>query len=229
MGNLEIKIGEYLDATDALAQEWDISPGTIAQIQSETIGRWIDENARKVNLRNLEVYELLDEIESLETAIQAERKHYKKLVATDTPFWFRCLSVDRGQAMTRRLQKLKARLSFMKLPVEKRGEIKPEHIERAKEYDWNKLLEFRHGKARCPFHEDRTPSFSVKNGRGKCFGCGWNGSTIDFVMEKEKSSFIEAVKWLCQIAPSADAERISGVAQQMEASEKVKFIHKISP
>lgn len=38
----------------------------------------------------------------------------------------------------------------------------------------------RHGKARCPFHAERTPSMSFKGGRFKCFGCGASGDAIDF-------------------------------------------------
>lgn len=37
------------------------------------------------------------------------------------------------------------------------------------------------GKARCPFHSDRTPSMSFKNGRFKCFGCGEGGDAVDMV------------------------------------------------
>src|SRR4051812_39149711 len=52
--------------------------------------------------------------------------------------------------------------------------------------------------ARCPFHEERTPSFSV-NAVDKlyyCFGCGAKGDAIGFVREKEGLGFAEAVEWL---------------------------------
>lgn len=39
----------------------------------------------------------------------------------------------------------------------------------------------RAGFAPCPFHTERTPSFSIKNGFGYCYGCGWHGDTIDLV------------------------------------------------
>ena len=51
---------------------------------------------------------------------------------------------------------------------------------------------------RCPFHEERTPSFSV-NPVGKlyhCFGCGAGGDVITFVRETEGLDFVEAVEWL---------------------------------
>jgi DNA primase len=51
---------------------------------------------------------------------------------------------------------------------------------------------------RCPFHEERTPSFSV-NAADKlfyCFGCGEGGDLIGFVRESEGLAFAEAVEWL---------------------------------
>ena len=52
----------------------------------------------------------------------------------------------------------------------------------------------------CPFHNERTPSFTVSPSKEiyKCFGCGRSGNAIGFLMEHEKYSFVEAVKWLAQ-------------------------------
>ncbi len=53
---------------------------------------------------------------------------------------------------------------------------------------------------RCPFHEERTPSFSV-NAADKlyyCFGCGARGDVITFVRETEQLDFNEAVEWLAE-------------------------------
>ncbi|MDQ4019683.1 MAG: DNA primase [Actinomycetota bacterium] len=72
---------------------------------------------------------------------------------------------------------------------------------------------------RCPFHEDRTPSFSV-NAQDKlwhCFGCGKGGDLIDFVRESEALDFVEAVEWLAdrtgvqlvyeELSPQVDSAR----------------------
>ena len=50
----------------------------------------------------------------------------------------------------------------------------------------------------CPFHSENTPSFSVNPQRGlyKCWGCQKGGYSIGFIMEIEKLSFPEAVKFL---------------------------------
>ncbi len=50
----------------------------------------------------------------------------------------------------------------------------------------------------CPFHNEKTPSFTVSPAKEiyKCFGCGKSGNTITFLMEHEKYSYVEALKWL---------------------------------
>ena len=50
----------------------------------------------------------------------------------------------------------------------------------------------------CPFHNEKTPSFSVAPEKGiyHCFGCGKGGSALNFIMEIEKISFVEAVTQL---------------------------------
>lgn len=53
---------------------------------------------------------------------------------------------------------------------------------------------------RCPFHEERTPSFSVRPATGgyHCFGCGASGDVITFVRETEGVDFVGAIEWLAQ-------------------------------
>jgi len=50
----------------------------------------------------------------------------------------------------------------------------------------------------CPFHNEKTPSFTVSPTKEiyKCFGCGRSGNTISFIMEHEKYSYVDALKWL---------------------------------
>ena len=50
----------------------------------------------------------------------------------------------------------------------------------------------------CPFHNEKTPSFTVSPAKGifKCFGCGKAGNAVNFVMEHEKYSYPEALRYL---------------------------------
>lgn len=52
----------------------------------------------------------------------------------------------------------------------------------------------------CPFHNEKTPSFTVSPAKGifKCFGCGKGGNVVNFVMEHESLSYPEALKWLAR-------------------------------
>ena len=71
----------------------------------------------------------------------------------------------------------------------------------------------------CPFHQEKTPSFSVSPDRGTyhCFGCGVGGDAISFVRETEGLDFVGAIEWLAdrfrvpleyeQSSPEADAKR----------------------
>ncbi len=52
----------------------------------------------------------------------------------------------------------------------------------------------------CPFHNEKTPSFTVSPAKGifKCFGCGKGGNAVNFIMEHESLSYPEALKWLAK-------------------------------
>jgi len=77
----------------------------------------------------------------------------------------------------------------------------------------------------CPFHKEKTPSFSVSPDRGlyHCFGCKAGGDVFRFVQENEKIDFIEAVEWLSRRAgipvPERRGERGSVRATLTEALE----------
>ena len=71
----------------------------------------------------------------------------------------------------------------------------------------------------CPFHQEKTPSFSVSPEKQMyhCFGCGVGGNVFTFVMELEKVSFVEAVRTLAERAGIAlPAEGPADLAQATE-------------
>jgi len=55
---------------------------------------------------------------------------------------------------------------------------------------------------RCPFHQEKTPSFTVSQEKQMyyCFGCGAGGNVFTFLMEIEKVSFVEAARTLAERA-----------------------------
>ncbi|HEX8334913.1 MAG TPA: DNA primase, partial [Segetibacter sp.] len=70
----------------------------------------------------------------------------------------------------------------------------------------------------CPFHNEKTPSFTVSPAKEiyKCFGCGKSGNAIGFLMEHEKFSYVEALKWL--------AAKYNIEVEESEVSPEVKIL-----
>ena len=73
----------------------------------------------------------------------------------------------------------------------------------------------------CPFHNEKTPSFNVSVSKGiyKCFGCGAGGDSVRFVMEHEKYSYPEALKYLAQ-KYHIEIEETERTPEQLAAQDK---------
>lgn len=84
----------------------------------------------------------------------------------------------------------------------------------------------------CPFHNERTPSFTVSPSKEiyKCFGCGKSGNTISFVMEHEKLSYVEALRWLAARynIEVEETERTPEQKLQQQASESLYIINQFA-
>lgn len=57
-------------------------------------------------------------------------------------------------------------------------------------------IELKRGKAKCPFHDEDTASFSIKDQFYHCFGCGAHGDVVDFIQNRHGLSFSEALVYL---------------------------------
>src|SRR3982751_3300484 len=81
----------------------------------------------------------------------------------------------------------------------------------------------------CPFHNEKTPSFTVSPSKEiyKCFGCGRSGNTITFLMEHEKYSYVEALRWLAnRYNVEIEETQVSDeVKQQQQAAESLHIIN----
>ncbi len=74
----------------------------------------------------------------------------------------------------------------------------------------------------CPFHNEKTPSFTVSPSKEiyKCFGCGKSGNAIGFIMEHEKYSYVEALKWI--------AARYNIEIEETEVSPEIKLQQQVA-
>lgn len=75
----------------------------------------------------------------------------------------------------------------------------------------------------CPFHSEKTPSFTVSDSRGfyHCFGCGAHGSAIDWIMETQGLAFRDAVEFLLGEAVASGEAPIAKRQRQAEPVEIV--------
>ncbi|MFT3980880.1 MAG: DNA primase [Ferruginibacter sp.] len=84
----------------------------------------------------------------------------------------------------------------------------------------------------CPFHNEKTPSFTVSPAKEiyKCFGCGKSGNSISFLMDVEKYSYVEALRWLAnkyniEIEETATSPEFK---IQQQTSESLYIINKFA-
>ncbi len=84
----------------------------------------------------------------------------------------------------------------------------------------------------CPFHNEKTPSFTVNTDRQfyHCFGCGKGGNVINFVMEIEKLNYVEACQYLADKVkmPMPQKENHTHYAEFREQREKIQKMNRIA-
>jgi DNA primase len=81
----------------------------------------------------------------------------------------------------------------------------------------------------CPFHNEKSPSFTVSPSKEiyKCFGCGKSGNAIGFVMEHEKYTYVEALKWIAARYNIEIEETVISpeVKQQQQVAESLLILN----
>ncbi len=81
----------------------------------------------------------------------------------------------------------------------------------------------------CPFHNEKTPSFNVSVSKGiyKCFGCGKGGDSVRFIMDHEKSSYPEALKYLAR-KYSIEVEEILNTPEEQANNDRRESLYIVS-
>ncbi len=74
----------------------------------------------------------------------------------------------------------------------------------------------------CPFHGEKTPSFTVSPAKGiyKCFGCGKAGTSVNFIMDSQQLSYPEALRWLAKKYSIEIVEREISPEERAAQTEK---------
>mgnify|MGYP002560508301 FL=1 len=78
----------------------------------------------------------------------------------------------------------------------------------------------------CPFHNEKTGSFTVSPAKGiyKCFGCGKGGNAVNFIMEHEQMSYVEALKYLAEKYHIPVEEKELTEEQRKEQTERESML-----
>ncbi|MBK9376930.1 MAG: hypothetical protein IPM86_01015 [Saprospiraceae bacterium] len=81
----------------------------------------------------------------------------------------------------------------------------------------------------CPFHKERTPSFTVYVTKNlfKCYGCGKGGDGVKFIMEIEQLSFVEAVRFLAR-KYNIQLEELASTKENLEAQQSIESLNLIN-
>ncbi len=81
----------------------------------------------------------------------------------------------------------------------------------------------------CPFHGEKSPSFTVSPAKEiyKCFGCGKSGNSITFLMEHEKYSYVEALRWLAE-RYNIEIEETQKTPEQIQQFQVADSLHAIN-
>jgi len=74
----------------------------------------------------------------------------------------------------------------------------------------------------CPFHNEKTPSFTVSPSKGiyKCFGCGKGGNVVNFIMDHEHMGYVEALKFLAKRYNIEEQEKELTPEEQQHRDER---------
>jgi DNA primase len=80
--------------------------------------------------------------------------------------------------------------------------------------------------APCPFHNEKSPSFSVSPAKGiyKCFGCGKAGNSVQFIMDVEGIGYVEALKYLARKYAIEIEEEVSPELNQAQSARDSQYI-----
>lgn len=86
--------------------------------------------------------------------------------------------------------------------------------------------------ANCPFHNEKSPSFSVSASKGifKCFGCGKGGNVVQFIQEHEKVTYPEAIRWLADFYKITleETEKSPEQVQQQQVEESLRVLNEFA-
>jgi hypothetical protein len=134
---------------------------------------------------------MADRVEAIWSLMDDYEKYKAKGLTMDM-----LLAGDRMQEKAKEILRMQGEILSWRR--DKKDEISPDMIERAKAYPFDQLIDFKHRSAMCPFHEGNSPALRYYPDKNIvwCFACvkGWD--PIQWVRDKEGVTFQESVRRL---------------------------------
>jgi len=171
-----------------LEKEWQ------KQLPRYTPAQWLDIFPEAEDCIKELVSEKVEKAEHLAKELSDDLQAIMKIKTDEFSRWF-CVEVIKtfkGSEFDLLSKKIGTLKSYLIRPKPNQT-ITPEMIMRARNYNWELLMDFRNDWASCPFHKEKKPSFHLWKSVGHCFGCNWHGDTIKFLIDKDGLTFAEAV------------------------------------
>ena len=175
--------------------------GNAYHLENQKVRKSIEEFRRELDqewIKDRRLEFLAGRVEVLKGEVEGCENHYSESFKADVPYWLRKLTLELSEYREgkKELRKLLHEQKSLHCPDNGRNEVTESDIARAREYPFENLIEAKRHFALCPFHNDRKPSFYIKNNFGWCFTCNKHVDTIQFVIETRNLSFAEAVRYL---------------------------------
>jgi len=123
--------------------------------------------------------------------------HMNKQRRSHVPFWWRQAFLNSFYAVPKleiEKKKIEHKLNYLNSDTTNLKRFTPEQIRQAEERNPEDFIDFNYaGFCICPFHEEKTPSmkYYTDTFRFHCYGCGWHGNLIDFIMQRDNIGFVE--------------------------------------
>jgi len=141
-----------------------------------------------------------NEIEELSSAVKEKiSKILKREESKEREFSLDLVRAFSGSDLDNKIAQVKKLKRCLIKPGKNKNNIDDTMIEKAKQFPFQELVQFnQRGFAKCPFHDEKTGSFHLMTpeNRAHCFSCGKSWDTIQFIMDRDKVNFIDAVKKL---------------------------------
>jgi len=184
-GDSADEIHEYLDAEMRFARK-----------EKEFYDRFIFPDVLKGVREFADEFPLEDRKEMRDRYLTDKLKNIKRLWEDEYLKFMKGGAGDKIEKLEKEKRKIEMQL---RVSAGNSEGITGEMIARAREYPITELIACNRYKfAKCPFHNDPTPSFFLKNNFGYCFGCQAHADSIDIFMKLNNCDFKTAVKTLCK-------------------------------